>query len=137
MKLFHSLAVLACAALVGCGATAPVKPEVLLITDRDVAYVPYPSCPAPNKITPSALPIALINDQTPDKEVVDSYIKTIAVLKADLQAALDELDLHQKAYEKAKAEEYRLKAETPIPTSASKQKLKLNATGVETGSTDK
>ena len=72
----------------GCTATKNTTP---IIVDRDVAYVPYYICPAPNKIEPSTLPIASLNKNSSAKEIATAYVNSIAVLKADLGAALSEL----------------------------------------------
>lgn len=71
----------------GCATTESTK----IVTDRDVAYVPYPSCPAPNKIEPTPLPIAQLDKNSNAKEIATAYVNSIAVLKSDLSAALSEL----------------------------------------------
>lgn len=89
MKIISASAVIFSIFISGCASIKEPVPNIVI--DRDVAYVPYPSCPAPNKIEPSTLPIASLNKNSNAKEIATAYVNSIAILKADLEAALSEL----------------------------------------------
>lgn len=93
--------------LLGCNATVP--PKVITLVERDVAYVPYPSCPAPNKFVPSMLPLDYVNKTTDDNALASAYVETVARLKADVKALLIEIARYQKAHDEAKTEEQKIK----------------------------
>ena len=93
MKIISASAVIFSIFISGCASIKEPVPNIVI--DRDVAYVPYPSCPAPNKIEPSTLPIASLNKNSNAKEIATAYVNSIAILKADLEAALSELKLFE------------------------------------------
>lgn len=100
MKKLFILAITA--ALVGCA-----NPEVIYVTKRETAYVPYPSCPAPKIPEPLNLPIYKITDTTKANDVASMYVKSIAMLKAEVASLTSQLlfykDLHAEYVEYEKS----------------------------------
>ena len=71
MKIISASAVIFSIFISGCASIKEPVPNIVI--DRDVAYVPYPSCPAPNKIEPSTLPIASLNKNSNAKEIATAH----------------------------------------------------------------
>ena len=74
------------AALVGCA-----SPEVIYVTKRETAYIPYPSCPEPKIPEPLHLPIYEITNESTANEVASKYVKSIAMLKAEVSSLISQL----------------------------------------------
>ena len=74
------------AALVGCA-----NPEVIYVTKRETAYIQYPSCPEPKIPEPLHLPIYEITNESTANEVASKYVKSIAMLKAEVFSLISQL----------------------------------------------
>lgn len=103
-------AVLASVALIGCTPKKITPPanDIETVTK----FVPYPACPAPNVRAKISLPIDFVTDKTSDNDTASAYVKSIAILKAEISALSTELLTYQKFNIDALKDEQRIRLET-------------------------